>query len=38
MYTKGEMIKAFSENDVSHPWFFIAENEEELNTLINKLV
>ena len=35
---KGEMIKAFSENDVSHPWFFIAENEEEVNKIKDSIV
>ena len=25
---KGEMIKAFAENGVTHPWFFIADDQE----------
>ncbi len=28
---KGEMIKAFAENGVEHPWFFIAKDREEFD-------
>ena len=35
---KGEMIKAFKENNVAHPWFFIAENKEVLNEIKDKIV
>lgn len=34
---KGEMIKAFVENGVEHPWFFIIDNEEELKAVFNKI-
>ena len=30
---KGEMIKAFKEHSVAHPWFFIAKDEEEFNAI-----
>lgn len=34
---KGEMIKAFEEKKVAHPWFFIAEDEEEFNVIKEKV-
>jgi len=34
---KGEMIKAFEKNGVAHPWFFIAENKEEFDSLKEKV-
>lgn len=30
---KGEMIKAFKDNGVAHPWFFIAENREAFDSI-----
>ena len=34
---KGEMIKAFEEKGVAHPWFFIAEDEEKFNQIKDKV-
>ena len=34
---KGEMIKAFAANGVEHPWYYILPNEEELNTVIDRI-
>ena len=34
---KGEMIKAFEEKGVAHPWFFIAGNEDEFNSIKEKV-
>lgn len=34
---KGEMIKAFEEYGVSHPWYFIISNKDELNHVIDKI-
>ncbi len=34
---KGEMIKAFAENGVEHPWYFIAQDEEEFQTVKSKV-
>jgi len=34
---KGEMIKAFAECGVEHPWFFIAKNKEELEDVKDKI-
>lgn len=30
---KGEMIKAFKEHDVAHPWFYIAESEDDIKSI-----
>ena len=34
---KGEMIKAFAECGVSHPWYYIVKNERELDSVMGKL-
>ena len=34
---KGEMIKAFEENGVEHPWFYIIEKPEELENVVEKI-
>lgn len=34
---KGDMIKAFTENKVSCPWFYIVENIEELDEICKKI-
>lgn len=34
---KGEMIKAFEENGVEHPWYFIIEKDKELEKFVNKI-
>lgn len=34
---KGEMIKAFEEKGVAHPWFYIAEDEEKFNEIKEKI-
>ncbi len=34
---KGEMIKAFEENSVPHPWFYIIENESDYTNVVPKL-
>ena len=34
---KGEMIKAFEEHGVAHPWFFIAQDEAEFNAIKGKV-
>lgn len=34
---KGEMIKAFEENRVEHPWYYIVSNNQELDDLQNKI-
>lgn len=34
---KGEMIKAFQENGVEHPWFFVVEDETKLDSVIDKV-
>ena len=34
---KGEMIKAFAENGVEHPWYYIINGKEELDSVINKI-
>ncbi len=34
---KGEMIKAFAENGVEHPWYFILSKPEELETIADKV-
>ncbi len=34
---KGEMIKAFKENKVESPWFFIINNPDEFNAAVEKL-
>lgn len=34
---KGEMIKAFEENDVEHPWYHIISSVDELNSKIEKI-
>lgn len=34
---KGEMIKAFEENDVEHPWYHIISSSEELFGIMNKI-
>lgn len=34
---KGEMIKAFEEHGVEHPWFYIAENKEQFNAIVDKV-
>ena len=34
---KGEMIKAFSECGVKHPWYYIAKDTEQLQTVKDKL-
>ncbi len=30
---KGEMIKAFKEHNVAHPWFYIAESEDDIKSI-----
>ena len=34
---KGEMIKAFEEHGVAHPWFYIVENQEAFDKIKGKL-
>ena len=34
---KGEMIKAFEKNNVEHPWYKIAYNEEDFNNIKNEI-
>lgn len=34
---KGEMIKAFEEYGVEHPWYFILTKPDDINTIIDKL-
>lgn len=34
---KGEMIKAFEECGVEHPWYYILSNPEELNSVADKI-
>ncbi len=34
---KGEMIKAFRENGVEHPWFYILKTKEDLETVVDNL-
>ena len=34
---KGEMIKAFEANNVEHPWYKIAYNEEDFNKIKNEI-
>lgn len=34
---KGEMIKAFEKNGVEHPWYFIAQDETEFETIKEKV-
>lgn len=34
---KGEMIKAFAENGVEHPWYYILKSPEELSAVINEI-
>lgn len=34
---KGEMIKAFKENKVESPWFFVVNNQDEFNAVVEKL-
>lgn len=34
---KGEMIKAFDENDVEHPWYFVLSEPNDLETVIDKI-
>lgn len=34
---KGEMIKAFEEHGVEHPWFFIVEDKDSFESLIEKI-
>lgn len=34
---KGEMIKAFEQNSVEHPWYYIVENENEFLSVCNKV-
>ena len=34
---KGEMIKAFEEHGVEHPWYYIVENKAALNAVIDKI-
>lgn len=31
---KGEMIKAFEQHNVEHPWYFIVNNSEHLNSIL----
>ena len=34
---KGEMIKAFRENGVEHPWFYILKSKEDLENIIDNV-
>ena len=34
---KGEMIKAFAECGVEHPWYYIVKNKKELDSVIDKI-
>ena len=34
---KGEMIKAFAENGVEHPWYFIASDKNEFDMILDKV-
>lgn len=34
---KGEMIRAFRENGVEHPWFYIINNKEELDSALKSI-
>ena len=34
---KGKMIKAFDEANVEHPWYFIAENREKFDEVLEKI-
>lgn len=34
---KGEMIKAFEQHDVAHPWYFIAESKYVFDAIIDKI-
>ena len=34
---KGEMIKAFEQHNVAHPWYYIAENKSVFDEIINKI-
>lgn len=34
---KGEMIKAFEEHGVEHPWYFIVDDEEQFNAIVEKV-
>ena len=34
---KGEMIKAFEECNVSHPWYFLVSNREEIDTIVENI-
>lgn len=34
---KGEMIKAFKEKGVEHPWYYIVDDMEQLNAIIDKV-
>ncbi len=34
---KGEMIKAFAENGVEHPWYYIIKDKQELEAVIDKI-
>ena len=34
---KGEMIKAFAEHGVEHPWFYIAKNRGEFDEILKKI-
>lgn len=34
---KGEMIKVFQKNDVAHPWYFLLQNINGLNDIVDKI-
>lgn len=34
---KGEMIKAFEQHDVAHPWYYIAESKSVFDDIIDKI-
>lgn len=34
---KGEMIKAFEEHGVEHPWYYIVDDEEQFNAIVEKV-